>query len=157
MSMKRKNKRCHPDDKDYMLKYAMGLLKRRPYPIYIIRKKLLSKGCNEEIVEEIMVELKEVIGEDILTREYLESLYLGACRKGKGPKWFIHRALSEGVPEDVVNSYVESVEWIDALRVCVEKAKRRYGSDIYKIKGFLYRNGFSDTFWDIVEEMLKEG
>ncbi|NOZ92799.1 MAG: hypothetical protein GXO59_05965 [Dictyoglomi bacterium] len=155
--MRRKKKQCDPNDKEYMLRYVKGLLQRRPYPISALRKKLLRKGCNPDVVEEVMVKLKEVAPEELLNEEYLEALYMGACRKGKGPMWFRQRALMSGVPEYMVNSYIDSANWKDSLRVCVEKAKRKYDSDFYKIKGFLYRNGFNESFWDMAMEMLKEG
>ncbi|GEM_PF-2018908 len=155
--MRRRRKPCDPNDKEYMLRYVKGLLQRRPYPIYELKKRLLMKGCNPDIVEEVMVKLKEVVSEKLLNEEFLEALYMGACRKGKGPMWFRQRALMSGVPEDMINSYIDSVNWKDSLRVCVDKAKNKYADDLYKIKVFLYRNGFNESFWDMAMEMLKEG
>ena len=154
---RRKRKPCDPNDKDYMLRYILGLLKRRPYPIYELREKLLRKGCNQQAVDDIMVKLKELISMEDLDRDFLEALYLGAVRKGKGPNWFRKRALSAGVPEDKVDFYIYNLNWNDALYECIRRGKMRYKDDLYKIKEYMYRNGFDNSFWDLAQDMMKEG
>jgi len=152
-----RRKRHNPCDKDSLKKYILGLLRRRPYPIYVIKRKVKSRGCSDDVVDEVMIQLKELIDEDILIMQYLEALYLGAIRKGKGPYWFRERALKDGVPEEMVNSYVDSNEWREALRVCVMRGKARYKRDLSKLKAYIYRNGFPLSYWGMALEMLKEG
>ncbi len=152
-----RRKKHNPCDKDNLRKYVLGLLRRRPYPISVIRKKIKSRGCSDDVIDEVMIQLKEVLNEDVLVEQYLESLYLGAIRKGKGPYWLKERALRDGVPEEMVNSYLEGKEWDEALRVCVRKGKARYDGDLSKLKTHIYRSGFSTSYWDMVLEILKEG
>ncbi len=152
-----RRKKRNPCDKDTLRKYVWGLLRRRPYPISVIRKKMKSRGCSDDVVDEVMVQLKELLNENMLIEQYLESLYLGALRKGKGPYWFRERALNDGIPEEMVNSYIEGNEWKESLRVCVMKGKARYKGDLSKLKAYIYRNGFPLSYWDMALEMLKEG
>lgn len=137
--------------------YVRRLLSRRPYSFNEIRKRLLKQGFTSDIVEEVLKEIEREFSKDQLDREVLESLYLGACRKGKGPNWLKKRAVFEGISSDVVHLYIDRFDWEQPLIRCVEKAKRRYGEDLKKIRQYIYASGFDGSVWEKVLVMLKEG
>ena len=145
------------EDKYKAINYIRRLLSRRPYSFSEIRNRLVNQGFTSDIIEEVLKELEKKFSKEQLDKEVIESLYLGACRKGKGPNWLKRRASLEGISSDMLHLYIDEFDWEQPLIKCVEKAKRRYGKNLRKIRQYIYASGFDDSVWEKVLVMLKEG
>ena len=145
------------EDKNKAINYIRRLLSRRPYSFNEIKNRLVKQGFTPDIIEEVFRELEKEFSKEQLDKEVLESLYLGACRKGKGPNWLKKRAFLEGIPSDMIHLYIDEFDWEQPLIKCVEKAKRKYGENLRKIRQYIYASGFDESVWEKVLVMLKEG
>lgn len=124
---------------------------------YLVRKK-----APEEVIEKIIISLKEhkFLNDEMLARSWI----LNRARlKPKGKALLKIELRQKGIADDIIQNVLEEVqeeipdELEQAKRLIgkrVEKLKDSSTNEIYsKIGGFLARRGFS---WDIIRKAIDE-
>ncbi|SHK55118.1 regulatory protein RecX [Rhodothermus profundi] len=142
---------------------ALRYLERRQRTVQEVRRRLERAGFSEEIVEQVIAELKAQRYLDDLryAQAYVEERLAG---KGYGPRWLRHELYRRGVPSAVVETALASVlARTSPLEVARPLAQRRWQllrrqepdrkKRQQKLVAFLLRRGFSS---EIAYMLLRE-
>ena len=128
---------------------ALDLLARREHSAAELSHKLTSRGCNRDIVSEIIAEL---IRHNLLSdARFAEAFVHQRIRKGCGPVRIRHELRERGVADDVIAGCVEGddAEWMERIAAV---RRKRFGESLpgdrrerARQARFLEYRGFSDS------------
>ncbi|MDA8233253.1 MAG: regulatory protein RecX [Clostridia bacterium] len=134
--------------------YALYLLSCRPRTRKEIKDKITQKGFSLDIVETVINFLTEynLINDETYARQWVDH----RCRvKPTGRKRLFIEMLQKGISEDIIDNILFEISQEDEFNMALAIAEKKYRNHstpqgMQKIKGFLYRRGFStDTIGEV--------
>lgn len=124
-------------EKRYWFERALNLLMRREHSIVEFRQKLMLKGCDAQLVEEIIAQCIEA---NYLSLErFAEVFARNQAQLGYGPKKVQFLLKQHQVPSDLVSIALEEANFDEAKAIALRKIGQKPES---KLKAALYRRGF---------------
>ena len=145
--------------------YALNLLTYRPRSCQEIRNKLRGKNCPEEVMEEVIGQLRELnlLDDKQFARLWAESRLLN---KPMGRRLLEQELRQKGIKSEIIekaseSAYSEQGEEEIAWDLARKRLKKYSNLDSFTIKrrlfGYLGRRGFSpDIISGVLEKLFKE-
>ena len=128
---------------------ALNFLARREHASLELRRKLLSKGFDAQLIDQVLTQLQE---SKILSDErFLESFVRSRINKGQGPLRIQQELQQRGLAGEPIAEKLDmlSVEWVERAQ---QVRQKRFGQslphntrDKVKQMRFLQYRGFTNT------------
>lgn len=109
------------EDANKIRQSAIRMLARREHSYFELKRKLLQRDYNEELIE---LELKKLITQDILSEQrFLENFVRSRIAKGYGPARIKMELQEKGINKEAINEYLadNNADWL----VKIEQARRK--------------------------------
>lgn len=134
-------------DKAMVRKRAMDLLARREHGRLELERKLVQRGCPQDMASQALSELEH---EGLLSDErFTESLVQTRCEQGHGPVRIRHDLRQKGVADSIIDRWLDerSEQW---LALIARVKQQKFGDNLpgdYKERArqarFLQSRGFT--------------
>lgn len=140
------------------LNYTYRLLGIRPRSVFEMERKLRGKRFNEEIIKEVIDELKELelLDDEKFARQWLEErLKYRPCGRFLVKKKLLEKGIAEEIINGVLEEFLPPEKEIELAKVEAEKRGYQRGKtrneDRQELILFLKSRGFG---WEIISEVL---
>lgn len=137
--------------------YAIELLSRQEYSKKRLAEKLMSKGYTEKETAETLEKLEDLklLNDEETSKSRFRFLYEGSKSSVKEIKY---KLLKMGFSREDVDNAMPEVTEERELEAALKTLRLKYGNnkDPLKMRGYLYRRGFStDICYSAVEKFME--
>ena len=155
---RKSNRKSKPYTYERSWNYVLWLLGHKAYTKAQLRKKLVSKEAEPEVVEQVMAKLEE---RKFVDDEGFADMYVRSRQKRKGRIALRRELYQKGVAEEIVDKTLEPLEaetQVETAAAILEKNAWRFRKgdrrkNHAKAYAFLARRGFTG---DVVREALEQ-